>query len=270
MSVPSFSDANLEQLCNVLGETSGGLTGGEIGKYLDMCSIYDPNPSNTKRYRLYDALSLKQQEDKCANNICAFVGRVMSPALYADRHDIFRSRQEGINRVLAFEGLSLTDEGKIKIAKKAKTISEAESAASRLRQKLLDRGVHPDVLKFCRAELVQDNYFHAVLEASKSVAQKIRDKTDLTSDGSKLVDEALGIGGNQLPFLAFNTLQTNSEISEHRGLANMLRGLFGAFRNPTAHEPKITWRVTEQDALDILTFASLLHRRLDDAVKTMG
>lgn len=27
--------------------------------------------------------------------------------------------------------------------------------------------------------------------------------------------------------------------------------------NPTAHEPKVSWHVTEQDALDLLTLASL-------------
>ncbi|HEY4636890.1 MAG TPA: TIGR02391 family protein, partial [Burkholderiales bacterium] len=27
--------------------------------------------------------------------------------------------------------------------------------------------MHPDVLRFCRPELVQKNYFHAVFEATK-------------------------------------------------------------------------------------------------------
>jgi len=56
--------------------------------------------------------------------------------------------------------------------------------------------------------------------------------------------------------------------SEHRGLMNIMKGVFSAFRNPTAHEPKVSWHVTEQDALDLLTLASLLHRRLDAAVRT--
>jgi hypothetical protein len=37
-----------------------------------------------------------------------------------------------------------------------------------------------------------------------------------------------------------------------------------AFRNPTAHEPKIYWPINEQDALDLLSLISLLHRRLDE------
>ena len=49
---------------------------------------------------------------------------------------------------------------------------------------------------------------------------------------------------------------------------NLIEGLFGAFRNMTAHTPKIYWNITEQDALDILTTISLIHRRLDTAIRT--
>ena len=51
--------------------------------------------------------------------------------------------------------------------------------------------VHADVLRFCRAELVADNYFHAVLEVTKSIADELRAKSGLTDDGAKLVDAAL-------------------------------------------------------------------------------
>jgi len=217
MKLPLFNEANLEQVCNVLGDTSTGLTGSEIGRYLRECGISDPNPSMTKRIRLYEALVVRQRIDVCANNVCAFIQRVMNPVLHVQSPGYFESKQAELNRVLAFEGLRLNDEGKLEQCKQARTISDAQAAADRLRQKLLDRGVHADVLKFCRAELVQGNYFHAVLEAAKSVAQKIRDKTGFTSDGSDLVDEAFGIGKKAFPVLAFNTLSSDSERSEHKG-----------------------------------------------------
>jgi len=194
--------------------------------------------------------------------------RVMNPVLHVQSPDYFKKKQAELNRVLSFEGLRLSDEGKLEPCKQARTITDAEAAADQLRRKLIERGVHPDVLKFCRAELVQGNYFHAVLEAAKSVAQKIRDKTGLTSDGGELVDEAFGIGKKAYPVLAFNSLSTDSEQSEHKGLMNLMKGFFGTFRNPTAHAPRISWKITEQDALDMMTVASLLHRRLDEAVKT--
>lgn len=71
-----------------------------------------------------------------------------------------------------------------------------------------------------------------------------------------------------MPFLAFNSLQTDSERSEQKGLKNLMVGFFGTFRNTTAHAPKISWTMNEQDALDLLTMASFLHRRLDGAART--
>ncbi|MFA6470398.1 MAG: TIGR02391 family protein [Candidatus Latescibacterota bacterium] len=192
----------------------------------------------------------------------------MNPVLHVQSPDYFKKKQEELNRVLAFEGLRLTDQGTLESCKQARTITEAEALADQLRRKLIERRVHSDVLKFCRAELVEGNYFHAVLEATKSVAQKIRDKTGLSSDGGELVDDAFGIGKKACPVLAFNALSTESEQSEHKGLMNLMKGFFGTFRNPTAHAPRIAWEITEQDALDMMTVASLLHRRLDEAVKT--
>ena len=63
--------------------------------------------------------------------------------------------------------------------------------------------------------------------------------------------------------LAINTLRTDTEKSEQSGFANLLKGAFGTFRNPTGHAPKITWKMEEQDALDLLSLVSYLHRRLD-------
>lgn len=268
MKIPSFNEPNLEQVCNVLGDTSTGLTGSEIGRYLRECGIEHSNPGMSKRIRLYEALVARQLIDACANNICTFIQRVMNPVLHVQSPGYFESKQAELNRVLAFEGLKLNNEGKLERCKQARTISDAQTVADQLRRKLIDRGVHLDVLKFCRAELVEGNYFHAVLEAAKSVAQKIRDKTGLTSDGSALVDDAFGIGKKQYPVLAFNALSTDSERSEHNGLMNLMKGFFGTFRNPAAHAPRSAWKITEQDALDMMTVASLLHRRLNEAVKT--
>jgi uncharacterized protein (TIGR02391 family) len=64
---------------------------------------------------------------------------------------------------------------------------------------------------------------------------------------------------------ALNSLVSETEKGEQRGFANLLIGLFGTIRNPLAHNPKIEWDMSEQDALDILTMVSLIHRKLDKA-----
>ena len=48
---------------------------------------------------------------------------------------------------------------------------------------------------------------------------------------------------------------------------NLLKGLYGTIRNPMAHNPRVEWDMTEQDALDILTTISLVHRKLDQAYR---
>src|SRR5690606_6686518 len=103
------------------------------------------------------------------------------------------------------------------------------------------RRVHPDVLTFCRAELLQQNHFHAVLEAVKSVADKIRTLSSLPSDGAELATQAFALGATGKPRLAINSLSTDTEKGEQRGFMNLLIGLFGTFRNPTAHAAKIYW-----------------------------
>jgi uncharacterized protein (TIGR02391 family) len=265
-AVSAFDEQQLQAVCDVIADTDEGLTGSEIGRLLSQCGIDDPSPGITKRFRLYQALSSRQRTDQCANNVVRFIYAVMSPVRFVDKQDKFALLKDKLNSVLIFAGLELGSDGKLYKVTEARTLTEAEQRAGRLRAELLRRGVHPDVLRYCQAELLKDNAFHGVLEATKSVAEKIRQKTGLTSDGAQLVDEAFGVKAG--PKLAFNSLQTDSETSEHTGLMNLIKGMFGVFRNPTAHAPRISWVITDQDAIDMLTTISMIHRRLDKAVLT--
>ncbi len=266
--IDAFNGNQLEQICAVLADTTTGLKGFEISKLLRDLSIADTMPGITKRHRLYEALRSKQQQDRCGNNVVALIQRAMDPIRFTNRAAAYESKRQELNQVLAFCGYSLGEDGKLQRQTAVRTLTEAEERAGRLRAELQRRVVHGDVLRFCLAELLQDNCFHAVFEATKSVADKIRSKTGLTGDGAELVDQAFGSGKAGMPFLAFNTLQTKTERSEHIGLMNLIKGMFGTFRNVTAHAPKIAWSITEQDALDLLTIASFLHRRLDTVIRT--
>ena len=264
-TIPEFSSGQIQAICDILGDTDCGLTGSEIGRLLAQSGIDDPDPTITKRHRLFAALSARQRQDRCGNNVAAFVLVVMEPVRYADDAALFEGRRDALNQVLLLCGYELGEDGKLVRVKQARTLDEAQHRASQLRIHLLMRNVHPEVLRFCVAELVQENYFHAVLEATKSIAERIRELTTLTCDGTALIDQAFGLGAG--PRLAFNSLITETQRSEHTGLVHLMKGMFGVFRNPTAHAPKIGWVMTEDDALDLLTMASLLHRRLDNVVR---
>ena len=92
------------------------------------------------------------------------------------------------NVVLAFAGMRIREDGKLEPVPAAATLSEAQQRANKLRSELMRRGIAGDVLRFCRPELLEGNYFHAAFEATKSVAQKLRDRTGLVLDGHALVE----------------------------------------------------------------------------------
>ena len=87
--------------------------------------------------------------------------------------------------------------------------------------------------------------------------------TGVQLDGAALIDHVFAI---DKPMLSLNTLRTESEKSEHKGFALLLKGCFGANPEPTSSRAKDLWKEGEDDAVDYLTLLSLLHRKLDDAV----
>lgn len=226
----------------------------------------DPGEGTTKWKRIHHALAACQQKHSVGNHVVQFTLLAMNPVRYVGKAALFDDLRARLNVVLAFRGYTLGSDGQLRSAEGVSNLKDAEERSGRLRAELSRRRVHHDILRACRAELLQDNYFHAVLEATKGVAEKIRQKAQLATDGHRLVDEAFGLAAGH-PQLAFNTLRTESERNEHLGLMNLMKGAFSAFRNPTAHEPKERWSVSEEDALDLLSILSLLHRRLDAAIR---
>jgi uncharacterized protein (TIGR02391 family) len=257
-----FTQSQLEAIAAALADTSEGLTGSEIGHLLATCRMSDLTPTLTKRHRLYNAFAESQNGRQDRRAILAFIRQAMKPERYVRCPDRFEPMRTNLNRALAFAGLAVDAAGTLSSGEQARTLTEAERRAQELKDDLTARGVHPDVLRFCRAELVADDYFHAVLEATKSIADKLRTRTGLTDDGAILVDRALG---GDLPMLSINDLSSENERSEQRGFANLVKGVFGMFRNPTAHSPRIHWAMNKADAEDLLSLASLIHRRLDAA-----
>jgi uncharacterized protein (TIGR02391 family) len=266
-TVPPFSGQQLESIAKVLGHTDSGLTGSEIAHLLSECGVPDISPDMTKWKRLYNALVDYQNNKGYGNHVVGFIHKAMNPVRYTNWQQEFDLRRDALNRILAFAGLKLGEDGKLRWAVKASTIPEAKEMANRLHAALEARSVHRDVLSFCRAEILQENYFHAVFEAMKSISSKIRALSGLTTDGAELVQQAFALGSQCNPLLAINPLQTETDKGEQKGFVNLLVGLFGVIRNPLAHNPKIEWEMNEQDALDVLTMISLLHRKLDKAIR---
>lgn len=260
--IEPFAVAHLEAACRILADTEQGLTGTQIERILQDMKVEDVSPGMTKWKRLFNALATVQSKHQVGNHLIMFINRAMNPVGYSRDTKLFDWRRSELNVVLAFSGFQVNEEGKVVRTIKETTLAGAKARAGKLRVALEARATHSEIFKYCTAELVADNYFHAVLEAIKGVAQRIRDLTGLTGDGADLVTAAFSVKN---PILKINALLTETEQGEQRGFMNLLIGLFGTVRNPVAHAPRLTWPMSEQDALDILSLVSYVHRKLDNA-----
>ena len=259
--VPSIPEGQIEALSRLLGECASGT---DITRVLEDRGLVDGSGESTKWRRLYSVFLETQRHDLSANRVLDFIQSFLTPARFVGRSDEFEARRQALNTILAFSGLEYGPDGRFRRQEAVRSLDQAERRVRTIRAKFQGRRLHPEVLKYCRAELLQDNYFHAVFEATKGLAQRIRDLSGVDGDGAALVDRVFSV---ERPVLAMNTLRTETERTEHKGFATLIKGCFLAVRNPLAHEPKILWD-GEDDAADYLSLISLLHRRLDSCVPT--
>jgi len=260
-AAPKLTDMQIEEVSKVLGEC---LSGSDISRHFADMGVDDTSGESTKWRRLCTTFKAYQAIDGTPSTLLDFTRRLLEPSRYVHRQHEFEEARNDINAHLAFAGIEYGQDGKFRRITVAETIDEAHKRVNTIQAKFKGRRIHSEVGKYCKAELLQDNYFHAVFEAAKGLAQRIRDLSGEKLDGAALVDKVFSI---DRPILALNTLQTETERSEHKGFAMLLKGCFGAVRNPLAHDPKILWR-GEDDAADYLSLISLMHRKLDDCVKT--
>lgn len=203
-----FSSNTIEEIAKILGEA---LTGGEIARFLRESNITEIDCLSTTKWRRLNASFLGSQISlQNASAICSCIENIFSPIRFVSRQDNFEEYQKAINVVLAFEGLMLSLEGRLSPRPKVATLTEAQRREKRLHEKLVQRGAHDNIFKYCRAELI-DTVFS--------------------------IDR---------PLLVINGLCTDSEKSEHKGFATLLKGIYGTFRNLLPMRQKLNGRQAKQ------------------------
>ncbi|MGF7230595.1 TIGR02391 family protein [Arachidicoccus sp.] len=127
----------------------------------------------------------------------------------------------------------------------------------------LKRNFHAEVNKHSQRLFVQENYFHAVFESAKAFNKDVKTKSLNEKDGQPLM---LNVWASESGVLKVTPCQSQTDKDFQDGIKFISGGLMSAIRNPTAHEPAITWPINRQDCLDILSLISFLYRQLDKAV----
>lgn len=164
-----------------------GLTGPEIGYVLQDMAVEDPSAGMTKWKRIFNALALLQNKHQVGNHLLMFINRAMSPARFVARPRQFTLMQDGLNVALSLAGYGVDDQGRAVRTTRETTVAGAVARAKRLKSTLEARGTHAEVFAYCTPELLDENYFHAVLEAIKGIAERLRKISGLTCDGADLI-----------------------------------------------------------------------------------
>lgn len=259
----SFDDIALRNISDIVSDI---LTHSKITDFLSNSNIPQAG-GNNKTDRIFNALKEKQRQDLCGNNVLAFIIQVLNPKRYDDEVEFEKDRRR-MNEKLLYEGVEITQQGIPLQVNKARTICEAKERSLRIKEKTHGITIHRDIIPFCEEEWLKENYFHAILEITKSVAEKLRKKSGYYSDGAELIDDCFGLGKDKRPMLAFNMLQTDSDESEHKGFSNFCKGFFSMYRNPKAHNPKIMEDTQLSEMAEVLVIATIIHNKLDNTFKT--
>lgn len=267
----------LKAICDVLGHTTQGLTKNELMQLLqqsEMVVVDDGSSRDGYTYTyglnkskwLFNCFVEEINKQQTFNKIFDFIAKALNPINYVTgtNRDKYNYRFEEINKVLLFIGLEITMNGKLVQVVKAQSLDEVDRRVNNLKKQLYNRAIHGQVEKYCIKDYLRKDYYDAVFEAAKGLAQRVREITGLTLDGGKLFQTAFAKND---PHIFFNTLKTDSEISEFTGLKELLEAIMHLVRNPAAHTPKVNWRMDEIKALDILTMISFAHKYLDECHK---
>lgn len=274
MIMKILDEQQLKAVCNILAETNLRYNKTELTRLLQQSKIEivsDGKSSNgyvyklglNKRDWLYNCLASEINKSHSLERVYCFFEKALNPVAFTEgkNRDKYNYLLEGTNKALLLAGLEMTKEGKLVEVTQAKTLDEVDKRVNSLQRQLYIRTIHSEVQKYCIKDYLQNDYYDAVFEAAKGLAERVRQITGLTTDGGTLFQTAFSRNN---PYLFFNSMQTDSEISEFTGLKELLESIFHLVRNPAAHTPKINWKVDETKALDILTLISFAHKYLDE------
>jgi uncharacterized protein (TIGR02391 family) len=119
--------------------------------------------------------------------------------------------------------------------------------------------IHPEITAEARARFEVAHYADAVESALKVVAQKVRDRTGITLDGSDLMHTAFS---PNRPLLIFRDPTPSTQRAMQQGYMEMFAGAMTGIRNPKAHG---IVRLDQRRAIHFLFVASLLAEKIDES-----
>ena len=170
-----------------------------------------------KRDWLYNCLATEINNSHSLSKVFSFLQAALNPARYTsvDSRQRYRYLLEETNKILLFAGLSIDQSGRLTEVSQAHTLTEVDKRVNHLKKALYDRAIHSEVQKYCIEDYLRADYYDAVFEAAKGLAERVRQISGLTTDGGTLFQTAFS---QNKPYIFFNAMKTESERSEFVGL----------------------------------------------------
>lgn len=129
--------------------------------------------------------------------------------------------------------------------------------------------LHPLVIQASRSCYMTGHYRPAILDTFISLVDYIKQKTNLDLDGDNLINKVFSFVFDsakgeitRYPIIAINELLNQSDRDEQLGFMYLCKGGVVGIRNPKAH--KLIPQSNPLHALEYLSFASMLFRRIDE------
>lgn len=128
--------------------------------------------------------------------------------------------------------------------------------------------LHPRVKEVAFQQFENNDFKGAIQNALVEVIDQVKIKTGRLKDsngkdldGDRLMNRVFGCDSQQVPKIKFNSLKTNLDKAEQRGLMNLYKGIVGV-RDKKAHLNFI--QSDPLKTIEYLSLASLLMRLLDE------
>ena len=128
--------------------------------------------------------------------------------------------------------------------------------------------IHPQITAVSKQLFLDGHYANAACDAFieindrvKKLYKKINPTASKIPDGDAAMTSVFSVNN---PLLKVCDMSTESGHNEQKGVMFMLQGAMSALRNPKAHA---NIKITQEDALRRIIFASMLMYKIDEAVK---
>lgn len=245
----------LEEIARAIGDT---YTASQLPRFLVDSGIpeeYVPPPANESKWAYLMGV-FEQVHDGGSSSrrvLRAFLGRWLENRLHTGpRADV----RERLLAQLARQGWFVRDARLVIGEPQAADIPSAPPVGMEARL----AGLHPAIRQVADRYLESGHMEVAIFQAFKAINNRVKEMAGIDADGSDLMGKAFS---EQNPRILVAELATQTGRDIQAGFRFMFMGAVRGIRNPDAHE--LFMPLDDEEALEKLSFASMLMRWLDEA-----